>query len=192
MNQKVLWLNFSGSQSNREFYQIEKTPYPLAYNLPPQSWSCETQINVLEQMKDLILAVDLVYVNGIKDSYALCVGLIDASFLNAIESPSVRDVGVCQYYSRWNERSNIISPEFNLKTTDLVEIEITSNNMVNLISNSFDLSRNQIAGFFESFNEVKEGDLVSLGNFSLINLEEINMLNFKISDLDWSFEVIYE
>jgi len=205
---KTLWLNLSGTPASRQAHKIQRLNYPLCYNVPQASFLVEKEsIELLERTESPDVFIDLLVQVGKDlanspiseielaiDGYRWCVGIADKWFLEQLTSPSIRDKGVCLYYSRWPNGYNVLGPLMDVSFENLIKkrFEFIIGNEKLSTPLEFEHNPGEVTSFLSEFTTLNKGDMVSLG--SVVISESITEIPVTVSilekDYSWSIDII--
>ncbi|MBW2053460.1 MAG: fumarylacetoacetate hydrolase family protein [Deltaproteobacteria bacterium] len=205
---RTLWLNLSGTPAARQAHKTQRLNYPLCFNVPQSCFCAEKKsIQLSDRTTSPGLYIDIVVQVGKDltkasvseiglaiDGYRWCVGISDKWFLDQVGSPSIRDKGVCLYYSRWSNGYNVLGSLMDVSFEDLIQkrFEFIIGNEKLLTPLEFEHNPGKVISFLSDFITLSAGDLVSLG--SVVILEDLGEIPVSVSilekDYSWSVDII--
>ena len=163
----------------RKQLNLPRLPYPLCFNVPRSSWAFGSGITLLDRTKDFGLFIDLVVeirsemknVSGRQAEdgilgYRWCAGVSDRYFLHGVTAPTVRDRGVCFYYSRFPNGYNVIGETVSTDWNQVLQIQVSfayNGSAVTAIDIRPEHGPAEVAAFLSSISTLNPGDLISLG-----------------------------
>ena len=178
---------------------LDVLPYPLLYYAPLTAFTFRKPINYLPKNNEkvevgfeIVLKVRStiyqhkdIYFNKMIESYRLCVGLASDRHLKEISNPTNRDIGVCEYYSRWSDKSNWIG-EFRCdEWEDLKNDKIIVKNSRNIIEARINYIHgpNLILNFISSFTPIYKNSYICLGHLARLQFVENERYEITIKSL---------
>lgn len=199
---KHLWITVGNSDFDRKRLNLANLPYPLASYapataiskgndnvvLPKNRYKCEIGVELAFKVKHDLFRVDDDIIKESIDGYYLCISLSDYFHLKSIMRPNSRDIGVCEYYSRWNDRSNCL---VRLRNFDWKKIQAENKKPVkvnNVLFEAFHYTQSphKIAKFLSSFTRLYKDTIICLGQVGRLPYHESgnNEINVNYLNID--------
>jgi hypothetical protein len=201
---RTLWLSFNGGKQEEARLGIAPLEYPLSFNIPRVSWVEDRETIVLnEHTASFAVHVDIVAevgedirgrAVGPEDvgGFRLCVGVADTGMADLLPYKSVRDIVVNQYYARFGEAHNIVSPPLPVKDDDILQaenLEIRCGQHRVKLPAQCRFQSCDVLGFIGGFATLRTGDLVSLGTVWRAEFSDEARINGSITFRDHEFNV---
>ena len=201
---RTLWLQWGGNVDLADSFGLSNLQYPLCYNIPRTAWS-EDQKTIFLYFKnpfsiyaDLLVELDKTVGPSNTDtmvaqfirSYRICIGKAEKAISSIIDGPTVRDIVVGQYYSRFHDNSNLISKPLYTDNINTIfkDIDIQINGQSFPINVEHSLGDRTIP-FLSKFTTLNPGDLVSLGTLIFKNKLMDRELSIDITIDNWYHSV---
>lgn len=197
---RTLWLQWGGNKNLLNSFRLPLLPYPLCYNIPRTAWSDSLDSIIILKNEPFCIYIDLIaelqtdigptnrdtLSNNIVRSYRFCVGKGEKAIDVEIESPTMRDIGVGNYYSRFGDNSNLVSKPAPVNGINDIfnKMIIHINGHSNSVVNENFLGEKTIF-FLAKFTTLQPGDLVSLGTLIFHNEADRRQLNISLDLDDW-------
>ena len=201
---RTLWLQWGGNVDLADSFGLPHLKYPLCYNIPRTAWSDDQKTiflsfkNAFSIYVDLLIELDKTIGPSNADttadqfirSYRICIGKAEKASESIIDGPTVRDIVVGQYYSRFHDKSNLISKPFyteNIRTIfKNINIKINGQSFPISVENFLEY---KTIHFLSKFTTLHPGDLVSLG--TLMFQSELMERKFTINTSidNWRYSV---
>jgi hypothetical protein len=204
---RTLWLQWGGNKDLLNSFRLPLLPYPLCYNIPRTAWSDSLDSISIIKNEPFCIYIDLlaeVQTNigpknrdtlskNILRSYRICVGIGQKAIDVEIESPTMRDIGVWHYYSRFPDNSNLVSRPAPVNGID----DILNQLAIHINGQSISMNTENFIGgktlsFLAGFTTLQPGDLVSLGTLLFHHEAEKRQLDitFAFGDCNTCYKIL--
>ncbi|WP_028586181.1 hypothetical protein [Desulfocurvus vexinensis] len=175
---RTLWLNINGTEAERQRQGIAALDYPLCFNLPRPAWregggpiALNAGVARFALCLDVLVELDAP-LRGRPATPAdvracrVCAGLEDTGLADALVAPSVRDLGVAQYYARFGQHANLVGPPLPPAAAlapEALGLTAQCDGQPQAVSTAVRLGALDVLSFLGTFTTLHPGDLVSLG-----------------------------
>jgi hypothetical protein len=178
------------SAFDRKRLNLKKLPYPLASYAPatallfdidkPVLLSRKNQLKIgfeiAFKVNDDLFMIDEEKVRECIREYYLCMSFYDESHLKKIRQPTERDVGVCEYYARWNDGSNLMFKLHSITASDVKnpKIDVLFGSKTYCFENHYQHQMEEITSFLASFTKIYKQTFITMGLIGQIDLSDSN------------------
>ena len=213
---KHFWLLIGNSVASKKVFGIEVLNYPLAYHLPFSSLIInESECFVQKHSRTILVSCEIAFeiskstrnvekkdLERCIGGYRVCIGLADTAFVDRLHNKTEREIGCCDFYSRWGDGATCIGP---LVTT--VSWESLKESNMNLIidgksvlttsAQNYLHSPVDFLAFLVDYVTFNSGDIVSLGRVNEVvecsmenklhliraSVDKLGEFEMKVSDM---------
>jgi hypothetical protein len=189
---KHFWITVGNSDFDRKRLGLQRLQYPLVSYAPatalrldihgeahlPNKNGNKMGIELAFRVdKDLFMVDKDKVSESIQDHY-LCVSFYDRSHLHNIENPTERDVGVCEYYARWNDGANLMRKLEAINSSDVGKpiIEVQLGGETYCFEDRYLHTPRDITSFLASFTPVNKMSYITMGLIGQVDLPDANSI----------------
>lgn len=194
------WVTVGNTPFERKRFGLEELPYPLACYAPSTAFSHgEERIILPSERSGTEIGFELAVKtdrrlfqadkSGIESAvgrYYLCAGLSNNIHLDKIYAPTIRDKGVCEYYSRWNDNANCLIELPECRWEDLLDSQIRVEAHDEMVLKLEYLHNPvKILSFLSSFTPLFSNTFICLGQLGRLPVQEKATYTIKLKTLDF-------
>jgi len=196
---KYFWITVGNTLYDIKRLGLDVLPYPLLYYSPSTAFKFKkSSIYLSEKHEKVEIGFEIVAKVGsdvyqnrkvdlkkVIESYCLCVGLSTNKYLKEMTDPTDRDIGVCEYYSRWSDNSNLIKDLKCSEWKELHDDKIIVKNSKNKMEIRINYFHNpiEILNYISSFTPIYKNTYICLGHLDRIQFIENESYDITVESL---------